>query len=111
MRLAAGPHAEQALAFVAFLESSIFPIPPDAMIVPMVLARPERAWRIALVATAGSVVGGLAGYAIGHFLFETLGQWIIRVYGLGGRFDEFRQTWNDWGVWIILIKGLTPIPY
>ena len=111
MRQASGPYAERALALVAFLESSIFPIPPDAMLVPMVLARPERAWRIALVATAGSVVGGLAGYAIGHFLFESLGEWIIRVYGLGGKFEQFRATWNEWGVWIILIKGLTPIPY
>jgi len=111
MTQASGPHANRALAVVAFLESSIFPIPPDAMIVPMVLARPRHAWEIALVATVASVVGGLAGYAIGHFLFETLGAWIIDLYGLGGQFEEFRQTWNRWGVWIILIKGLTPIPY
>jgi membrane protein YqaA with SNARE-associated domain len=111
MTQAAGPHATRALAAVSFVESSIFPIPPDAMLVPMVLARPEQAWRLALVTTAASVLGGLAGYAIGFFLFETLGDWIIRVYGLGEKFDEFRQTWNEWGVWIILIKGLTPIPY
>ena len=111
MTLAAGPHATKALAAVAFVESSIFPIPPDAMLVPMVLAQPARAWRLALIATAGSVVGGLAGYAIGYFLFETLGQWIIQFYGLGARFDEFQRTWNEWGLWIILIKGLTPIPY
>lgn len=111
MTQAAGPHAERALAVVSFLESSIFPIPPDAMIVPMVLAQPRRAWRIALVATAASVLGGLAGYAIGYFLFETLGEWIIQVYGLGDKFAEFQHTWNEWGVWIILIKGLTPIPY
>ncbi|MFO1072659.1 MAG: YqaA family protein [Geminicoccaceae bacterium] len=111
MAQASGPHAERALAVVAFLESSIFPVPPDAMLVPMVLARPQQAWRIALVATAASVVGGLFGYAIGHFLFETLGAWIIQLYGLGDKFDAFRATWNEWGVWIILIKGLTPIPY
>ncbi|MFZ1430698.1 MAG: YqaA family protein [Geminicoccaceae bacterium] len=111
MTLAAGPHATRALAIVAFLESSIFPIPPDAMLVPMVLAQPRRAWQFAAVATAASIVGGLAGYAIGYFLYETLGQWIIGVYGLGNRFDEFQRTWNEWGVWIILIKGLTPIPY
>jgi membrane protein YqaA with SNARE-associated domain len=111
MAQAAGPHANRALATVSFLESSIFPIPPDAMLVPMVLARPQAAWRIALVATAGSVIGGLAGYAIGYFLFETLGGWIIRVYGLNEGFEEFRHTWNTWGVWIILIKGMTPIPY
>jgi membrane protein YqaA with SNARE-associated domain len=111
MAQAAGRHATRALAVVSFLESSIFPIPPDAMLVPMVLAQPQRVWRLALIATAASVLGGLAGYAIGYFLFETLGDWIIRVYGLGGRFDEFRHTWNEWGVWIILVKGLTPIPY
>ena len=65
----------------------------------------------ALIATAASIVGGLAGYAIGYFLFETLGQWIIDFYGLGAKFDEFQRTWNEWGLWIILIKGLTPIPY
>ena len=84
MRQAAGPHAERALAIIAFLESSIFPVPPDAMIVPMVLARPHAAWRIALIATAGSVVGGLAGYFIGYALLETVGEWIIRLYGLAG---------------------------
>jgi membrane protein YqaA with SNARE-associated domain len=111
MAQAAGPHAARALAVVSFLESSIFPIPPDAMLVPMVLAQPRRAWRLALIATAASVLGGLAGYAIGFFLFETLGEWIIRLYGMGERFEEFRRTWNEWGVWIILVKGLTPIPY
>jgi membrane protein YqaA with SNARE-associated domain len=111
MTLAAGPHAEWALALVAFLESSIFPVPPDAMLVPMVLAQPRRAWRLALIATAASIVGGLAGYGIGYFLYETLGTRIMQFYGLGDKFDEFRQTWNAWGVWIILIKGLTPIPY
>ena len=81
------------------------------MLVPMVLAQPRRAWEFAAIATAASIVGGLAGYAIGYFLYETLGQWIIHVYGLGDKFDEFQRTWNEWGVWIILIKGLTPIPY
>jgi membrane protein YqaA with SNARE-associated domain len=111
MSLAAGPNANWALAIVAFLESSIFPIPPDAMLVPMVLAQPQRAWRLALIATAASIVGGLAGYLIGYFLYETLGAWIIQLYGLGDKFGEFQQTWNEWGVWIILLKGLTPIPY
>ena len=73
MTQAAGPHATRALSVVAFLESSIFPIPPDAMLVPMVLAQPQRAWRLAAIATAGSILGGLAGYAIGYFLFETVG--------------------------------------
>ena len=111
MRQAAGPHAERALAIIAFLESSIFPIPPDAMLVPMVLARPERAWRYVAIATAASVVGGIAGYAIGFYLYETLGAWIVELYGLAGKADAFRQSYQEWGLWIILIKGLTPIPY
>src|SRR5919108_2914677 len=69
------------------------------------------AWRIALVATAASVLGGIAGYAIGYYLYETVGQWLIAVYGLGEDFDAFRAAYNEWGLWIILIKGLTPIPY
>jgi membrane protein YqaA with SNARE-associated domain len=111
MRLAASPRAMPALGVVAFLESSIFPIPPDAMIVPMVLARPREAWRIAMVATVASVVGGLAGYLIGYALLETVGQWIIELYGLAARVAEYQAAYNQWGLWIILIKGLTPIPY
>jgi membrane protein YqaA with SNARE-associated domain len=111
MRQAAGPHAERALAVVAFLESSVFPVPPDAMIVPMVLARPQAAWRTAAIATAGSVVGGLLGYLIGYALLGTVGQWVIRVYGLGDRIAGFQAAYAQWGLWIILIKGLTPIPY
>ena len=109
--LSASRHAMPALAIVSFTESSFFPIPPDAMIIPMVLADPKRAWRIALVATAASVLGGLAGYAIGYYLYETLGQWLISLYGLGEDFDAFRAAYAEWGLWIILIKGLTPIPY
>jgi membrane protein YqaA with SNARE-associated domain len=111
MRQAAGPHAERALAVVAFLESSVFPVPPDAMLVPMVLARPKAAWRAALVATAASVVGGLLGYLIGYALLESVGEWIIRLYGLGDRLAAFQAAYAQWGLWIILIKGLTPIPY
>jgi membrane protein YqaA with SNARE-associated domain len=111
MGQAARPDADWLLAGVAFAESSFFPIPPDAMIVPMVLARPDRAWRIALVATVASVVGGLFGYAIGYFLLETVGALIIELYGLGAKVQEFQSAYNAWGLWIILIKGLTPIPY
>jgi membrane protein YqaA with SNARE-associated domain len=111
MRQAAGPHAERAQAVVAFLESSVFPVPPDAMIVPMVLARPQAAWRTAAIATAGSVVGGLLGYLIGYALLGTVGEWVIRVYGLGDRIAAFQAAYAQWGLWIILIKGLTPIPY
>jgi len=111
MRLAAGPHALPALGVVSFAESSIFPIPPDAMIVPMVLARPDRAWAIALVATVASVLGGIAGYAIGYYLFATVGQSIIAAYGYEAEFAEFRAFYGEAGLWIILVKGLTPIPY
>jgi membrane protein YqaA with SNARE-associated domain len=109
--LSASPRAVPALAAVAFTESSFFPIPPDAMIVPMVLAQPRQAWRIALVATAASVLGGIAGYLIGVYLYETVGQWLISIYGLGDGFAEFQRAYAEWGLWIILIKGLTPIPY
>ena len=111
MRQAGTPHAMRALGGVAFLESSVFPIPPDVMIVPMVLARPQDAWRVATVATVASVVGGLAGYAIGYFLIETVGQWIIQLYGLAERVAEYQAAYQRWGLWIILVKGLTPIPY
>jgi membrane protein YqaA with SNARE-associated domain len=111
MRQAASPHAMRGLGVIAFLESSVFPVPPDAMIVPMVLARPDEGWRIAAVATVASVVGGLVGYAIGYFLLETVGQWIIALYGMAARVAEYQAAYNHWGLWIILIKGLTPIPY
>jgi membrane protein YqaA with SNARE-associated domain len=109
--LASRPNALTALGVVSFAESSFFPIPPDAMIIPMVLARPDRAWRIALVATVTSVVGGILGYAIGYYLFETLGQSLIRLYGYQAQFEAYRHAYHEWGLWIILIKGLTPIPY
>jgi membrane protein YqaA with SNARE-associated domain len=111
MRMAAHPRARWALGAVSFTESSFFPIPPDAMLVPMVLAKPNRAWSLAGICTATSVIGGFFGYAIGYFLFETIGQWVIDVYGLQANFEEFQQRFNEWGMWIILIKGLTPIPY
>ena len=81
------------------------------MLVPMVLAQRQRAWLIAGVCTVASVIGGFFGYAIGYFLFETIGQWVIDLYGLQGGFAQFQEQFNKWGLWIILIKGLTPIPY
>jgi len=111
MTASAGPNALRTLAAVAFAESSFFPIPPDAMIIPMVLARPDRAWRIAIVATAGSVIGGMAGYAIGYYFFATIGLKLIDLYGLQTGFEQFRSAYAEYGLWIILIKGLTPIPY
>ena len=112
MTLAAGPHAMRALAVVAFLESSIFPIPPDAMLVPMVLAQPATGlalWR--LIATVASVVGGLAGYAIGYSCTRPWASGSSTLYGLGDEVRRVPAACNEWGLWIILIKGLTPIPY
>jgi len=111
MQLAEGPQAEKWLAVISFSESSFFPIPPDAMIVPMVLARPERAWRIAAICTIASVLGGFFGYAIGYFLYETIGRPIVDFYGYQEAFEKFHHQFQEWGLWIILIKGMTPIPY
>jgi len=111
IRLSAHPKSLHALAAVSFAESSFFPIPPDAMVVPMVLAQRDRAFTIATVCTVASVLGGLAGYAIGYFLYDTLGQWLIGVYGLQQGAQEFQSWYAEWGTAVILIKGLTPIPY
>jgi membrane protein YqaA with SNARE-associated domain len=111
MRLAAHRNAPQALFWVSFAESSFFPVPPDAMLIPMVVANRARAWYFAGIATVASVLGGLLGYAIGYFLYETVGQWLIHLYGLAPQFEAYRAAYNEWGLWIILIKGLTPIPY
>ena len=100
------------LAVVSFAESSFFPVPPDAMIVPMVLARPERAWRIATVCTIASVIGGFFGYAIGYFLLRDASASRSSISTATRRaFDKFQHQFQEWGLWIILIKGLTPIPY
>lgn len=111
LSLAGRPVAPWALALVAFAESSFFPVPPDAMLVPMVLARPDRVWRTALIATVASVLGGLLGYAIGALLYDSLGGWLFNLYGLHEGADKFRDAYVRYGHWIILIKGLTPIPY
>lgn len=111
LSLAARPRATWALAAVSFAESSFFPVPPDVLLVPMALARPQKALFYALVCTLSSVAGGIAGYAIGALLYESVGQWLINAYGYGERLDEFRQLYAQWGAWIILLKGLTPIPY
>ena len=109
--LAGHRHAVPAMGAVSFLESSFFPIPPDVMLVPMVLARRDKAWTIATVCTVASVLGGLMGYAIGYYLFETIGAWVVKLYSLQGALDNFRAGFERYGVWIILVKGLTPIPY
>jgi len=111
MDMARHERAPHLLFWVSFIESSVFPIPPDVMLIPMILARRAKAWLFATIATVGSVLGGMAGYAIGYFLFETLGRWLINLYGLGAQFEVYRAAYAEWGLWIILIKGLTPIPY
>ena len=104
-------HALLALALVSFVESSVFPIPPDVLIIPMVLAAREKAWKIAFVCTAASVLGGIFGYAIGALLFDQVGSPVLNFYGYTDRFDEFRTYYNDWGAWAVFIAGLTPFPY
>ncbi len=111
MSLSAHPHALWVLAGVAFVESSVFPIPPDVLLIPMVLAARQRAWLIAGVATAASVVGGIAGYGIGYFLFAEVGQPLLDFYGYQDKFAEFRELYNAWGAWIVFGAGLTPFPY
>lgn len=111
LSLAGRPAAPWALGAVSFAESSFFPVPPDVMLVPMALARPDRAWFYALVTTITSVLGGLAGYAIGALLYDSVGQWLFRIYGLTEGAEAFRAAYAQYGHWVILLKGLTPIPY
>jgi len=111
MRLAEGPNALLALIAVSFAESSFFPLPPDTILIPMVLAKRERAFTLALWCTIASVVGGMFGYALGLLLYESVGHWIVNFYGYGERIESLRSTYVQYGAWIILIKGLTPIPY
>ncbi|WP_170335680.1 YqaA family protein [Ruegeria arenilitoris] len=111
IRLAEHPHALWALAFVAFIESSVFPIPPDVLMIPMILARPSRAWLIATVALAASVLGGLLGYAIGAFFYESIGQPILESMGKAHAMEEFNTRFNDFGFWAVLGAGVTPFPY
>ncbi len=111
MGLAGHRHALAGLAVVSFVESSVFPIPPDVLLIPMVLAAPTRAWRIALVCTVASVAGGLAGYGIGLFLFDTVGRPLVEFYGATDAFGQFQAAYNEWGAWIVGGAGLTPFPY
>jgi membrane protein YqaA with SNARE-associated domain len=111
MAQAEKPYALWMLALIAFVESSVFPIPPDVLLIPMVLAAPARAWLIATLCTVSSVAGGMLGYAIGALLFEAIGRPIIDFYGYASQFAEFRSAYNDWGAWIVFGAGLTPFPY
>ncbi|MCU0912787.1 MAG: DedA family protein [Rhodobacteraceae bacterium] len=111
MRLGASRHALWALAAVSFIESSVFPIPPDVLLIPMVLAAPHRAFRIAALCTLASVAGGLFGYWIGFALFEQVGRPVLEFYGKDAYFAEFSDRYNEWGAWAVLFAGVTPFPY
>jgi membrane protein YqaA with SNARE-associated domain len=111
LRLAGHRHAIRYMAAVSFAESSFFPIPPDVILVPMVLARREQAWLIASICTIASVLGAILGYGIGYFLYDSVGQWLMRAYGMADGIEEFRRWYAEWGAAIILVKGLTPIPF
>lgn len=111
LRLAGHRHAQWGLAVVSFVESSVFPIPPDVVLIPMVLSQRQKAWAYAAICTVASVIGGIFGYAIGYFLFDTLGQQILSFYGYQDAFASFAARYNQYGIWIVLIAGFTPFPY
>lgn len=109
--LASTKHAMWALAIVAFIESSVFPIPPDLLMIPMIIAQPALAFRIAALCTVCSVAGGMFGYWIGASLFDTVGQPVLEFYGKDAYFDDFAARYNEYGAWAVLIAGVTPFPY
>ena len=111
MAAAHKPHAMWSMGAISFAESSFFPVPPDVMLIPMALARPERAYAMAAWCTATSVAGGVAGYAIGALLYDSVGAWLMQLYGYTDKVESFRAAYAEWGAWIILLKGVTPIPY
>lgn len=112
LKLAGGPRAEPALAVVSFAESSFFPIPPDVMLAPMCYAKPEKAWRFALVCSIASVLGAIAGYGIGYLAFEAVGQRIFSLFGYGeDRIEGFKSIYENYGFWFTAIAGFTPIPF
>lgn len=111
LQLAEKPYATWALGVVSFLESSIFPIPPDVLLIPMVLANRVKAWFLASLATITSVLGGITGYMIGLYLFDLIGQPLLQFYGYADKFEQFAQRYNDFGAWIVFIAGVTPFPY
>jgi len=112
MRLAAKRRASYALGTISFAESSFFPIPPDVLLIPMVISDRQRAWRLAAICTIASVFGGMAGYMIGALLFDTVAQPLLGFYGYAEKFASFAEVYNEWGIWIVLLAGgLTPIPF
>lgn len=111
LRISAHRHATWGLAGVSFVESSVFPIPPDVVLIPMCIANRQKAFYYATVCTVASVLGGLLGYAIGYALYESVGQKIIEIYGAGDKFGDLKARYDEYGGWIIFAKGLTPFPY
>jgi len=111
MSLADSRHALWALALVSFAESSVFPIPPDILLIPLIIARPRRAFVLATVCLVASVLGGLLGYFIGAQLYDSVGQPVLAFYGKERYFAEFAATYNQWGAWAVLIAGITPFPF
>ena len=111
MNLASGPKAVWALCFVSFIESSFFPIPPDLLLIPLVLARRTNAFKIAALTTVSSVLGGAFGYAIGYFLYQSVGVPVLNFYHYTAQFEEFCAAYNQYGAWIVFGAGLTPFPY
>jgi membrane protein YqaA with SNARE-associated domain len=111
LALSASRHAAWWLAVVSFVESSFFPIPPDVLLVPMVATRPDRAWWLALICTVSSVLGGLLGYAIGFAFYDAVALPLIRFYHFDASAEAFVASMRTYGMWIILVKGLTPIPF
>ncbi|GJL87675.1 MAG: hypothetical protein DHS20C03_13840 [Minwuia thermotolerans] len=109
--LAAHRRATPALGFISFIESSVFPIPPDVMLIPMILADRQRAFRLALIATIFSVLGGFAGYAIGVFLYDQVAEPLIQLYGYGHAFTDFSEGYKEHGGWAVFVFGVTPFPY
>src|SRR5947209_14879739 len=111
LALAASRHAMWVMAAISFAESSFFPLPPDILLIPMILAQPRRAWLIAGVCTLASVAGGFVGYAIGYFLFDAVGRPVLEFYHAMDKYDALKAGFAQWGAWIIILKGLTPIPF
>ena len=111
LALAANRHAMLAMAAISFAESSFFPLPPDILLIPMILAQPRRAWLIATVCTVASVLGGFVGHAIGYFLFDAIGRPVLEFYHAMDRYEALKAAFAEWGAWIIVLKGLTPIPF
>lgn len=109
--MAAHPRAEWALFAVAFIESSFFPIPPDVLLIPMIIVKQKHAFRYAFICTAGSVIGGIFGYSIGLFAYDTIGQTAIAFYGLQESFDTLAEWYGSFDVYIVAVAGFSPIPY